>query len=104
MTDDQKDRIKFYLNQLEGIEKADEIIESIQFIQKNQLDSRISSYIGWIEDKNLELVKSRQTLFEQLKSSLKNNFIMIIFLYIESICFLCFLFYFYLIKLKIVSF
>jgi hypothetical protein len=104
MTDDQKNRIKFYLNQLEGIEKADEIIESIQFIQKNKLDSKITTYISWIEDKNLELVKSRQVLFQQLESLLKNNLIIVIFIYIESTCFLCFLFYFYLIKLKIVSF
>ena len=66
MTKEEKDKLRKFLIETDGIEKTEEIIESLDYMcdEYNDFDPRIKIYINWIEDKlNFYLTQTSDLIF-----------------------------------------
>jgi hypothetical protein len=66
MTEEEKDKLRKSLIETDGIEKTEEIIESLDYVydEYNDFDPRIKIYINWIEDKlNFYLTQTSDLIF-----------------------------------------
>jgi hypothetical protein len=52
MTEEQKSKIRSYLHHIDGIEKTEEMIDAIEYLEKNVIDERVFIYLKWLEDGN----------------------------------------------------
>jgi hypothetical protein len=50
MTEEQKNKIRFYLHPTDGIEKTEEMIDSIEYLEENKINEKAIIYIKWLED------------------------------------------------------
>jgi predicted PurR-regulated permease PerM len=66
MTEEQKNKLRNFFIETDGIEKVEEIIESLEYMndEYNDFDPKIKNYINWIEDKlNFYLSETSDLIF-----------------------------------------
>jgi hypothetical protein len=66
MTEEQKIKIRKALYGLDGIEEAEEIIEALEYIEKNPLDEKTLTYVKWFENKFHKADLDRRNFLDQL--------------------------------------
>jgi len=80
MTEEQKNRIRFYLHPIDGIEKTEEMIEALEYLEINKMDEKVITYVRWLEDK-LEMADNDKNYFlEQARMYLNESTVLKILL------------------------
>lgn len=69
MEDRIKNKLQKVLPELVGIEKSEELIDSIEYMSDNKVDERIETCISFLLDKCEELNHTNHALLEMLKNS-----------------------------------
>lgn len=80
MTEEQKSKIRSYLHRIDGIEKTEEMIDAIEYLEKNVIDERVFTYLKWLEDKLNIADQDRYRYLQQTKTLLNKNLILKILL------------------------
>jgi spore cortex formation protein SpoVR/YcgB (stage V sporulation) len=80
MTEEQKSKIRSYLHHIDGIEKTEEMIDAIEYLEKNVIDERVFIYLKWLEDKLNIADQDRYRYLQQTKTLLNKNLILKILL------------------------
>jgi hypothetical protein len=64
MTEEEKHKIRVYLHPIDGIEKTEEMIDSIEYLETNIIDEKAIIYLKWLEDK-LEITDNSRNYYLQ---------------------------------------
>jgi hypothetical protein len=66
MTEEQKIKIRKTLYNLDGIEEAEEMIEALEYIEKNPIDEKTLTSDKWFENKFHKADLDRRNFLDQL--------------------------------------
>ena len=83
MTEEQKNKIRFYLHPIDGIEKTEEMIDSLEYLETNKMDEKVVTYVRWLEDKLEMADNDRNYYLEQAKMYLNESKVLKILLFLS---------------------
>ena len=87
MTDEQKQKLRFFLHPIDGIEKTEEMIDALEYFEENKINEKVVVYLQWLENKLETMGEDKDKLFEIVNKIEDKNFYLKIILAIESLMF-----------------
>ena len=64
MTDEQKQKLRFFLHPIDGIEKTEEMIDALEYFEENKINEKVVVYLQWLENKLETMGEDKDKLFE----------------------------------------
>lgn len=74
MTDEQKQKLRFFLNPIDGIEKTEEMIDALEYFEENKINEKVATYLSWVENKLEAVSNDRNNIFEIANRTQNENF------------------------------
>ena len=87
MTEDQKQKLRFFLNPIDGIEKTEEMIEVLEYFEENKINEKVVVYLQWLENKLENGTEDNEKLFRMTNKIQDENFHLKMLMAIETLMF-----------------
>ena len=87
MTDEQKQKLRFFLHPIDGIEKTEEMIEVLEYFEENKINEKVVVYLQWLENKLEKVTEDNEKLFRMTNKIQDENFHLKMLMAIETLMF-----------------